>query len=175
MKIAIPIICLLIAGFLGLYLGRTLNCNCLNPIANQIELSEPCYCDTTQMVRATTYNTEIAQTDSTPNKTADGSYIDSIKLFNQEIKWVALSRDLIWDDYRQTIFSDTTLWRGRYKFGDTVSLYSNKFPNLDGDYILHDCMHDTCRMSIDFLMDPRNNKPKLGVGRDIKLIWCGED
>jgi hypothetical protein len=132
-------------------------------------------CDTTYIIRATTYNTEPSQTDSTPNHTADGSYIDPVKLFNKELRWIALSRDLIWDDYRQSIYSDTTLWRGPWKFGDTISLYSDKFPNLDGDWVVHDCMHDTARMSIDFLMDPRNNIPKLGIGRDVKIIYCGEE
>jgi len=142
------------------------------PKCGKIELNFVYPPDTTHLVLATTYNTTIEQCDSTPNKTADGSYIDPIKLRNKELRWVALSRDLIWDDYRQTIFEDTTHWRGDWKFGDTLEVYSSKFPHLNGEWVVHDCKHDTCKMSIDFLMDPLHNRPKLGLGRDVKIITC---
>ena len=147
----------------------------LDPKCDTIELNLVYPPDTTHLVLATTYNTTVAQCDSTPNKTADGSYIDPVKLRNKEIRWVALSRDLIWDDYRQTIFEDTTHWRGDWEFGDTIEVYSSKFPHLDGEWVVHDCKSDSCKMSIDFLMDPLNNRPKLGLGRDVKIISCATD
>jgi hypothetical protein len=128
--------------------------------------------DTIDLVRATTYNCFVAQTDSTPNHTADGTYIDPVKLRNKEINYVALSRDLIWDEERQQIFSDTTLWRGPFAFGDTITIISEKFPHLEGEWVVHDCMGADYRDSIDFLMDPLNNTPKLGVGEDVKIVFC---
>jgi hypothetical protein len=56
-----------------------------------------------QLDRATTYYCNVSQCDNYPFTTADGSVIDPIKLKNKEIRWCALSRDLIWDEYRQTI------------------------------------------------------------------------
>lgn len=148
------------------------------PVSNKcdsIQFMQKKYSDTTHLSLATTYNATTGQCDSSPEYTADGSYIDPIKLKNKEIRWVALSRDLIWDDYRQTIFKDTTHWRGTWKFGDTIEVYSNEFPHLNGEWVVHDCKAASHSNSIDFLMDPENNTPKLGLGRDVKIITCGSD
>jgi len=132
------------------------------------EIVEPIKYDTTHIVRATTYNAEVAQCDSDPFGTADGSRIDPVKLKNKEIRWVALSRDLIWDEYRQNLYKHD--FRGKYAFGDTITIYSEANPQINGEWIVHDCMNKRYRNSIDFLFDASNNKPKLGVGKDIKII-----
>ena len=115
-------------------------------------------CDTLHMDRATTYQPTTAQCDSNPLTTADGS------LINPECyqRWVALSRDLL------------SRWGGEFSYGDTIEVYSKGHPNLNGYWVVHDCMNAKYKMSIDFLLEPENNYPKLGVGTDVKIIICGE-
>lgn len=127
-------------------------------------------CDTMYISTAMTYYPTISQCDSTPWSTADHSKIDSIKLKNQEIKWLALSRDLIWDEERQKLYKDTTHWRGPIPFGDSIFIKSESDPQMNGYWTAHDCKGPSYKNSIDFLVDPINNKPKLGICRDIKII-----
>lgn len=127
-------------------------------------------CDTIHLETGMTYNTTIAQCDSNPYGTADGSTIDPIKLKNQQIHWVALSRDLIWCEDRQKLFSDTTHWRGPIPFGATIFIKSKQNPQINGHWVVHDCKAPRYKSSIDFLMDASNNVPKLGIATDIKII-----
>jgi len=129
----------------------------------------PKFLDTIHLDRATTYQPTEAQCDSNPLTTADGSRINP----DNYQRWVAMSWDIIWDVERQGLYSDTTLWRGKFEFGDTIQIYSKKFPHLNGDWYLHDVMSSEYRMSIDFLLEPEKNYPKLGVGKDVKIIYCG--
>lgn len=46
--------------------------------------------------RVTVYHPVKSQTDNTPLITADGSHIDLQKLKRREIRWCAISRDLLW-------------------------------------------------------------------------------
>ena len=118
--------------------------------------------------RATTYYCNVNQCDNDPFTTADGSIIDPIKLKNKEIRWCALSRDLIWDKYRQGIHAEG--FRGLYKFGDTIMVISKTCPQINGMWTVHDTMNKRYTNSIDFLIDPINNKPKLGVCEDVKIL-----
>lgn len=126
--------------------------------------------DTIHIERATTYNAVSSQCDNNPLTCADGTFIDLNKLKEEEIKYVALSRDLIWNEERQNLFSNQNHWRGPIEFGDTIKIYSESHQNLNGEWIVHDCMNARYSNSIDFLFDPKNNKPKLGIGTDIKII-----
>ena len=126
--------------------------------------------DTVHIERATTYNAVASQCDNNPLNTADGTLINLEKLKAQQIRWVALSRDLIYDEPRQKLFSDQSHWRGPFAFGDTIQVLSETHPTLNGEWILHDCMNKRYSNSMDFLFDPANNVPKLGIGTDIKLI-----
>jgi hypothetical protein len=121
-----------------------------------------------QLERATTYNAEINQCDSDPFTTADGSRIDLDKLENGELRWCALSRDLIWDEYRQSIHAEG--FRGLFEFGDTITVYSKTCPQINGKWTIHDTMNKRYKNSIDFLIHPDNNKPKLGVCTDVRII-----
>jgi hypothetical protein len=115
--------------------------------------------DTIHLARATTYQATIAQCDSSPFTTADGSHIDP----DNYQRWVALSRDLL------------TRWGGRFDYGDTLDIYSKDHPNINGLWVIHDCMAPSYKLSIDFLMEPEKNYPKLGVGTDVKIIFCYGD
>ena len=92
-----------------------------------------------QLDRATTYYCNVSQCDNDPFTTADGSVIDPIKLKNKEIRWCALSRELIWDEYRQSIHAEG--FRGLFEFGDTITVYSKTCPQINGKWTLHDTMN----------------------------------
>jgi len=126
--------------------------------------------DTISIVRATTYNAVAGQCDDTPFNTADGSRIDTAKLFTGEIRWVALSRDLIKDSYRDGLYMNRNHWRGYFEFGDTMEVFSDSSPQINGKWVVHDCMAPRYERSVDFLFDPRNNNPKLGVCTDLQVI-----
>jgi len=121
-----------------------------------------------QLDRATTYYCNVSQCDNDPFTTADGSVIDPIKLKNKEIRWCALSRDLIWDEYRQKIHKQG--FRGLFEFGDTITVYSKTCPQINGKWVVHDTMNKRYTRSIDFLIHPDNNNPKLGVCDDVKIL-----
>ena len=121
--------------------------------------------------RATTYNAEVTQCNSDPLTTADGSRIDLDKLANSQLRWCALSRDLIWDEERQKLHNyDTSVFRGFFRFGDTIVVESISSPQINGKWVVRDCMNKRYKRSIDFLFDPKNNKPKLGVCPDVRII-----
>lgn len=164
-------VCFATIGGLGLCIGvKSVKCLCLEPQAKQVVIEDMFFCDYILLERATTYQPTEAQCDDNPFSTADGSVINPI---NYE-RWVALSRDLICDPVRRELFKNDTLhWRGDFHFGDTIEIYSEKNPNLNGDWIVHDCMAPRYKMSIDFLLAPEDNVPKLGVGTDIKIVYCG--
>ena len=121
-----------------------------------------------ELDRATTYYCNVNQCDNDPFTTADGSIIDPIKLKNKEIRWCALSRDLIWDEYRQSIHAEG--FRGLFEFGDTIVVKSNSSPQINGKWVVHDTMNKRYTRSIDFLIHPDNNNPKLGVCPDVRII-----
>lgn len=157
---------------LGLYtMYKAVSCKCYDPSAGGAGKTEEKFrCDTMHLERATTYQPTMAQCDDNPLSTADGSVINP----NKYQRWVALSRDLICDPDRRELFpEDTNHWRGQFHFGDTITTYSKSFPHLNGDWVVHDCMAPRYKMSIDFLLAPEDNVPKLGVGTDVKIIYCG--
>ena len=117
--------------------------------------------------RATTYNPSKWQCDSDPLITADNSLIDVEKLKANQIKWVALSRDLILDPYRNSYFPHKGHWNGLFSFGDTIDVQSVSSPQINGKWVVRDCMNARYKNSIDFLMDSQSNKPKLGLCKDL--------
>lgn len=105
--------------------------------------------------RASTYNAMVSQCDSDPFNTADMSRIDTVKLRDGKIRWCALSRDLL------------TRWGGIVNYGDTISVKSIRKPQINGEWVVHDCMNARYSNSVDFLFDADNNLPKLGVCTDL--------
>lgn len=85
------------------------------------------------------YNTDTAQCDSDPFNTADMSRIDPVELNNGNIRWVALSRDML------------SRWGGPFNYGDTIYVHHNK-PELRGVWYVHDCMNARYTKRIDFLL-----------------------
>lgn len=87
-------------------------------------------------VRATYYNPSIGQGVGNSLVTADGSRIDKIKLKSGQLRWVALSRDLL---------------NSRFSFGDTIFIICDD-PFFRGKWIVKDKMGRKPRMGIDFLL-----------------------
>lgn len=122
---------------------------------NRIRLNRPIKSEFIQIYRATTYNPVSSQCDSNPLTTADGSLIDLAKLKDQSLRWVALSRDFI------------ARWGGLFDYGDTIQVGSFSSPQINGFWVVKDCMNKRYSNSLDFLFDSDNNKPKLGVCKDL--------
>lgn len=86
-------------------------------------------------VRTTYYNPVESQCDSDPLVTADGSKIDLRKLRKGNLKWLAISQDLL----------------PEYPLGTKVKITSKKYPEISGIYVIHDVMNPRFRYSIDVL------------------------
>jgi len=117
-----------------------------------------------EIKRATVYNALVNQCDADPFTTADGSKIDTVKLQKGKLKWIALSRDLINDPYRAKIYPG--LFKGKFKFGDTVKVESLKHSFMNGLWVVRDVMNKRYRQSMDFLIPL---KAKKLLGRDFKI------
>ena len=86
-------------------------------------------------VTVTTYNPTRAQTDSTPNITADGTKINPRKA--TQYRYVALSRDLI------------SRWGGPFEYGDYIVIEGTN--GRDGIYQVRDTMNPRWTNRVDIL------------------------
>lgn len=95
-------------------------------------------------VTITTYNPTKAQCDDTPLITACGGRIDTIALRNKELKWCALSRDLL----------------EVYSYGDTIDVYIRDGHEYNGRYVVMDTMNKRFTNYIDILTLHKGGKWK---------------
>ena len=86
-------------------------------------------------VTATVYNPVVKQCDSDPLTTADLSRIDLEQLRSGELRWVALSRDLL----------------EHFNYGDRIYIHSKSDPSINGVYEVHDTMNIRYTNYIDIL------------------------
>ena len=86
-------------------------------------------------VTVTTYNPTRAQTDSTPNQTADGTIIKPWKA--TDYRYVALSRDLL------------SRWGGPFDYGDYIVIEGTD--GWDGVYQVRDTMNPKWVKRVDIL------------------------
>ncbi len=93
----------------------------------------------------TIYNPTKSQCDRTPFITASNSKIDQQKLYNQELRWIALSRNLL------------KRWNGAFSYGDTVTVTAGD-PSIDGLWVIHDTLNKRYRDRGDLLFDKRVRK-----------------
>jgi 3D (Asp-Asp-Asp) domain-containing protein len=84
----------------------------------------------------TVYNAEAKQCNADYLTTADMSKINLKKLKDKEIRWVALSRDLL------------SRWGGKFNYGDSIYIHGGE---KEGWWVVHDCMNKRYKNSIDFL------------------------
>ena len=88
-------------------------------------------------VSCTVYNPVSSQCWGDPLITADGSKISKSLLEKGELRWIAVSRDI--------------LKVHKFKFGDKVKLTCEAEPKIDGVWEIHDTMHERWRNKIDLL------------------------
>jgi len=88
----------------------------------------------------TIYNPVVKQCDHTPLVTASNSRVDTAKLQTHQLRWMALSRDLL------------KKWNGKFHYGDTV-LISTGDTAIDGYWIIKDTMNKRYKNHGDLLFD----------------------
>jgi hypothetical protein len=88
----------------------------------------------------TIYNPTSNQCDATPWITASNAHIDPLKLSKQELRWMALSRDLM------------KRWNGKFNYGDTVLVTSGD-KQIDGLWVIQDILNKKYKLRGDLLFD----------------------
>jgi len=86
-------------------------------------------------VTATYYNSVPEQCWGDPLVTASGKRIDLDLLENEEIKWIAVSRDILKE----------------FKFGTKIKVVCKEDPSINGIYEIADTMHEKFENKIDLL------------------------
>ena len=89
------------------------------------------------IVTGTVYNAVVEQCNSNPLVTADGSRIDKDKLNSGDLKWIAVSRDLL---------------KKGLSYGDRVIIRNIENLEYAGVYEIHDTMSERFTSYIDFLV-----------------------
>lgn len=102
----------------------------------------------------TIYNPERRQCDSTPLITASNSKIDVEELRNENVRWMALSRDLL------------KRWKGKFHYGDTVLITSGD-PAIDGLWVIKDTMNKRFKNRGDLLFS--SDVRKLGKWKNVEV------
>ncbi|MFD1002033.1 hypothetical protein ACFQ21_22095 [Ohtaekwangia kribbensis] len=102
----------------------------------------------------TIYNPVKRQCDNTPLITASNAKIDVDKLRNQEIRWLALSRNLL------------RRWNGNFHYGDTVKITAGD-PSIDGMWIIQDNLNKRYKNSGDLLF--HSSVRKLGKWKNVTI------
>lgn len=102
----------------------------------------------------TIYNPEEGQCDESPLITANNSHIDLDKLRRNEIRWMALSRDLL------------KRWKGEFNYGDTVLLEAGD-ANIDGLWVINDSMNKRFKNRGDLLFHRESRA--TGIWKNVRL------
>jgi hypothetical protein len=91
------------------------------------------------------YYPDVKQCWGDPTITAYGSKIDTVALRNGQLKWCALSRDML------------SRWGGKYNYGDSIYISGL------GWYEVHDCMNARWAQKIDVLSYDRVGMTKSSI------------
>lgn len=102
----------------------------------------------------TIYNPVESQCDDSPLITANNSRIDLDKLFRNEIRWMALSRNLL------------KRWNGEFNYGDTVMLHAGD-PSIDGLWVINDNMNKRFKDRGDLLF--HRDFRSTGIWKNVKI------
>jgi hypothetical protein len=122
----------------------------------------------------TIYNPTAKQCDGDPTKTADGSHINP--RIASKLRWVAISQDLINDQYRAKLVNNPKdkRFKGYLAYGDTVWIESAQ-EELVGWWVVRDSKNKYLENSIDFLQTEgdkrlyKGDKQWPGKWRDISI------
>jgi len=107
----------------------------------------------------TVYNPHKRQCDSSPFITASNARISAAKLKNSEIRWMALSRDLL------------KRWKGQFHYGDTVIVNAGD-PAIDGVWVIQDTLNKRYKNRGDLLFD--SSVRKLGKWNNVQITRADE-
>jgi hypothetical protein len=102
----------------------------------------------------TIYNPVTNQCDADPLITANNSRIDLDKLRRNEIRWMALSRDLL------------KRWNGKFNYGDTVRLEAGD-ATIDGLWVINDNMNKRFKNRGDLLF--HRDSRTTGIWKNVKM------
>lgn len=102
----------------------------------------------------TIYNPVENQCDDSPLITANNSRIDLDKLSRNEIRWMALSRNLL------------KRWHGEFNYGDTVVLDAGD-PSIDGLWVVNDNMNKRFKDRGDLLF--HRDSRSTGIWKNVKI------
>jgi hypothetical protein len=102
----------------------------------------------------TVYNPVEGQCDKSPLITANNSRIDLDKLRRNEIRWIALSRDLL------------KRWNGAFNYGDTVILDAGD-DAINGLWVINDSMNKRFTNRGDLLFHPDSRS--TGIWKNVKI------
>jgi hypothetical protein len=102
----------------------------------------------------TIYNPTVRQCDSSPLITASNRRINVKKLRQQQIRWMALSRNLL------------KRWKGEFRYGDSVRVDAGD-PAIDGLWVIHDSMNRRFRDRGDLLFHTSTRRG--GLWKNVKL------
>jgi hypothetical protein len=102
----------------------------------------------------TIYHPVEGQCDDSPLITASNARIDLDKLRQSEIRWMALSRNLL------------KKWKGEFNYGDTVMLKSGD-PDIDGLWVINDNMNKRFKDRGDLLF--HQDARKIGLWKNVKI------
>ena len=142
----------LILGFLGVFIMKPTVASRIQNEPTEISLVEeetPIILET-----LTVYNPTIHQCDMTPLITASNAKIDTIKLKRQQLRWMALSRNLL------------KRWKGNFNYGDTVKLFVGD-PQIDGLWIIQDNLNKKYKDRGDLLFD--RSIRSLGMWKNVRI------
>ena len=103
-------------------------------------------------VLMTWYNPVESQCDSDPFITADMSEIILDELENRDIRWIAVSRDLL----------------DKYSMGDTVIIESSN-PRVNGEWVIHDKMNKRFTNRIDLLVAENDEYYNLRMPKNVTI------
>lgn len=107
----------------------------------------------------TIYHPVSKQCDSSPLITASNAKIDTAQLRNQNLRWMALSRNML------------KRWKGEFKYGDTVMIQSGD-KAIDGLWVIQDTMNKRFRNRGDLLFDKSIRKGGKWTNVSIsKVTW----
>jgi len=102
----------------------------------------------------TIYNPVEGQCDTSPLITANNSRIDLEKLRRNEIRWMALSRNLL------------KRWNGAFNYGDTVQVQSGDAA-IDGLWVINDNMNKRFKDRGDLLFHRESRT--TGIWKNVKI------